>query len=629
MRDQLTRLRRRMKEEGIDAYLVPTTDFHGSEYVNAFFKCREYMSGFTGSAGTLLVMDDGAWLWTDGRYFLQAADQLEGSGIELMKEGEEGVPELEEFLAGTLPEGHCLGFDGRVVSCALARKMAQRYRLRQDVDLVGDVWTDRPALTASEIYPLPEKFTGETMGSKLFRVREAMEDAGADYHLITKLEQVAWLCNLRGQDVENTPVFFAFGLLSRDWARFYVLDEKFGGLKGVCEGAGAAGADMKDAGTCEGAGAAGADAKAAGTCEDAGSAEDAGTCGDADFEVRPYFQIFEDLAKLTEGKILLDEKVVSYAAVSALPDGVEIIDGEDPAERMKAQKNPVEIESTQRIHVRDGAAMAEFIYWLKQNIGKVPMSELSASDYLEGCRRRQEGCYDLSFTTISGYMDHGAIVHYEVSPKSDKELKPEGFLLVDSGGQYDGGTTDITRTIALGPLSEAMRRHYTLVMKSHITLATAQFCEGTTGLALDQLTRQPLLAEGLNYNHGTGHGVGHMLSVHEGPCTISPRGGNSKILENMILSDEPGVYLEGQYGIRLENEVLCVKKACAKDGGVDLLGFEPLTWCPWEREALVKDMLTEAEIQWIDQYHRQVYEKVAPLLDEEVRRWLAEVTAPL
>lgn len=598
MREQLAKLRERMREEGIDAYLIPTTDFHGSEYVNAYFKCREYISGFTGSAGTLLVTDDSARLWTDGRYFLQAASQLDGSGIELMKEGEPGVPTLEAFLEQVLPEGSCLGFDGRVVNCRTARQFEGRYRIRQDVDLAGDVWPDRPSLTASEIYSLPDRVTGETMESKLARVRQAMKENGADFHLITKLEEIAWLCNMRGDDVVNTPVFFAFALLSEKTAKFYVLDERFGGLGCAASKKGGSGAEK----------------------EAAADSDDGMGMG---IEILPYFRIFEDLGKLPGGTILLDEAVVSYAAVTALPRTVSVLNAPDPAEMMKALKNPVEIESTKWAHVKDGAAMAEFICWLKQNVGKLPISEMSAADYLEACRRRQEGCYDISFVTISGYMDNGAIVHYEVTPETDRELRPEGFLLVDSGGQYDGGTTDITRTISLGPLTQIMKEHYTLVMKSHIKLATARFPKGTTGAALDRLTREPLLAHGLNYNHGTGHGVGHMLSVHEGPCTISPKGTKSEILANMIVSDEPGLYLEGQYGIRLENEVLCVEEA---DG---LLALEPLTWCPWEREALVKEMLTEEEIGWIDEYHRGVYEKVAPLLDEETRAWLAAQTAPL
>ncbi|MCI8609028.1 MAG: aminopeptidase P family protein [Firmicutes bacterium] len=581
MREQLNALREKMRERHVDGYLIPTTDFHGSEYVNDYFKCREYISGFTGSAGTLLVLMNDAMLWTDGRYFLQAADQLAGSGIRLMKEGEPETPTLEDALKDALPQGGCLGFDGRVVNFLLGEKLEKNFNLSYDMDLAGQVWEQRPVLKPSKIYPLSDQVTGEGVVSKLKRVRQAMEEEGADYHLITKLEEIAWLTNLRGRDVANTPVFFAFALIEKERARFFVLDERMGGI-----------GDRWDE-TAQGR-----------------------------LEILPYFEIFRALEELPAGRILLDEKVASYAAVKAIPENVRILNEPDPAELMKAVKNPIEIESAKAVHVKDGIAMVEFIHWLKENVGKTRLSELSVSDYLEECRRRN-GAYDLSFVTISGYMEHGAIVHYEVTEDSDKELGPEGFLLVDSGGQYDGGTTDITRTIALGPLSDKMKEHYTLVMKSHIALATARFAKGISGLTLDQLTREPLKAAGLDYKHGTGHGVGHMLSVHEGPCTISLKGENSPILPAMILSDEPGIYLEGQYGIRLENEILCI------EGTDDFCGFEPITWCPWERQAIVKEMLTEEEIAWIDQYHQKVYEILSPGLQDAERQWLKGETAPL
>ncbi|MCI6012557.1 MAG: aminopeptidase P family protein [Firmicutes bacterium] len=590
MREQLNALRREMKAKGIDAYLIPTTDFHGSEYVNEYFTCRKFMSGFTGSAGTLLVTDTWAGLWTDGRYFLQAEAQLAGSGIDLMKEREPGVPAIEDYLSGHLPAGSCLGFDGRVVSCRQAEPFAQRYRLKWNADLVGEIWKDRPPLCAKPIYEIPLSVTGETAESKLHRLRAAMKEAGAQMHLITRMEEIAWLYNLRGSDVENTPVFFSFFLALPEGERLYVLDPDFPH---------SAAASHLPAST----------------------------------EVQPYFQIFEDLKSLPAGKLLLCRDEVSYAMVCDLPGQVEVVDGRDPAEWMKAFKNETEIRCTKAAHLRDGAAMVRFLCWLKQaaaesvragGTGRIgELTEIDAADYLKKCRMAQKGYKDLSFATIAGYGANGAIIHYDPTPETNAPLQPEGFLLVDSGGQYEDGTTDITRTIALGPLTREMKENYTCVLKSHIALATARFPEGTTGAQLDQMTRRPLLEKGLNYNHGTGHGVGHLLSVHEGPNTISPRGEESRILAGMITSDEPGVYLAGQYGIRLENEILCRK---GKDG---MLEFEPLTWCPWEPEAILPEMLTDTETQWLNEYHRQVREKLVPLLDEETASWLEKETAEI
>ncbi len=570
MRQQLIDLRNQMREYDIDAYLVPTTDFHGSEYVNDYFKCRKFISGFTGSAGTLLVTAEKALLWVDGRYFIQAAAQLAGSGIDLMKSGEPGVPEIQEYLESALAPGSCLGFDGRVVDCATGKKFAEKFRLRIDLDLAGKIWADRPAIKPSAIYALPEAVTGETHEAKLSRLRAAMKEKGASFHLMTKLEEIAWLFNLRGDDVANTPVFYAFALITPEDSRLYVMDESFTGQS-----------------------------------------------------VFPYLQIFDDLAQLPEGKILLDENIVSYALAKSLPETVTIVNGTNPAEVMKALKNPVEIACTRNAHIKDGAAMVNFIYWLKTNIGRIPMTEISASDYAENCRRAQEGFFDLSFASIAGYEEHAALPHYFATEESDKTLRPEGFFLLDSGGQYSDGTTDITRTFALGPLTEEMKRHYTLVLRSHIALATASFAAGTTGLELDVAARGPLLEAGLNFNHGTGHGVGHILSVHEGPQKIAPQNSSFPFYPGMISSNEPGVYIEGSHGVRLENEILCVEKP---DGRY---AFETITFCPFDRDAILPELMTEEELSWLNSYHSAVYEKLSPLLEEPQRAWLAEATAEI
>ena len=653
MREQLTALREAMKENGIGAWIVPTTDFHGSEYVNDHFKCREYLSGFTGSAGTLAVTQDAAALWTDGRYFLQAEAQLAGSGIMLMREGTTGVPTLIEWLQSHLlqaaaagqngPSGgaaaagqgetelaaRTVGFDGRIVDLKLGRELAERFPLRWNLDLSGLVWTQRPQLTASRFFALPQEVTGESAVSNLGRIRRAMQEQGADYHLITSLEEIAWIWNLRARDVTHTPVFYAFLLLTPQETRVYLLNESkeaaelfYAALREGADGAASALQDTVSNG-------------------DGNAAKwDRGE----NLRVLPYFAIFEDLKELPPGRLLLDESRVSYGMAASIAKEIKKLVGPDPAMRMKAIKNETEIAATRLAHVRDGAAVVRFLYWLKQRLqaaqtgaGCVPLTaeenadgtlltELSAAARLERERRRM-GAYDLSFDTIAGYGPHGAIVHYESTPETDVPLAPEGFLLVDSGGQYPDGTTDITRTIALGPLTEKMKHCYTAVLRSHIALATAVFDEITTGADLDQMTRGLLQAQGLDYLHGTGHGVGHMLSVHEGPNTISPRGKDSHILPGMITSNEPGVYLTGEFGIRLENEILCREQAADADGR--RFFFETITFCPFEREAILIEELTDAERCWLNDYHRQVRETLTPLLETEVRDWLAAQTAPL
>ena len=699
MREQLTALREAMRENGIGAWIVPTTDFHGSEYVNDYFKCREYLSGFTGSAGTLAVTPDAAALWTDGRYFLQAETQLAGSGITLMREGTAGVPTLVEWLQSHLPQADAagqngqksgaaaagqeesahtartVGFDGRIVDRKLGRQLEERFPLRWDLDLCGLVWPQRPPLTASKLYALPLEVTGESAASKLGRIRRAMQEQGADYHLITSLEEIAWIWNLRAQDVTHTPVFYAFLLLTPQETRVYLLNESEEAAElfraALREGAdGAAGALPDTVSNGDGN---------AAKCDHGGN-----------LRILPYFYIFEDLKELPPGRLLLDESRVSYGMAASIPGRIEKLSGGDPGMLMKAIKNETEIAATRRAHVRDGAAMVRFLFRLKQRLQAVragsdekgaragseanglpagagyakataeedangaALTEMSAAAQLEEERRRA-GAYDLSFDTIAGYGPHGAIVHYESKPETDVPLTPEGFLLVDSGGQYPDGTTDITRTIALGPLTEKMKHCYTAVLRSHIALATAVFDETTTGADLDQMTRGLLQAQGLDYLHGTGHGVGHLLSVHEGPNTISPRGKASHIVPGMITSNEPGVYLTGEFGIRLENEILCREQAagaaertephaadahaaaphaeksaaCGTGASRKRFFFETITFCPFEREAILTEELTDVERCWLNDYHRQVYETLAPLLETDVRDWLAEQTAPL
>ena len=567
MTKQLEELRVQMKKRNIDIYIVPTTDYHGSEYVNDYFKCREYLSGFTGSAGTLAVTQDTAALWTDGRYFLQAEAELSGSGIELMKEGMKGVPTLEEYIEALCRQKRLtIGFDGRVISAGQGSSFEAMADIVWDTDLAGEVWKDRPEIEPSHIYELDISVTGETCRSKLARVRSKMGDS--DFLLVTRLEQIAWLYNLRGDDVEHTPVFFAFALIGNDTDTLYVMDDSF---------------------------------KRQNT--------------------RPYMQIFDDLKSLRGCSISLEKSAASYALVRCLHSSVDITDEANPIELMKAVKNDTEIACTRNAHIRDGAAMVKFLYWIKNNAESRYITEISAADYLEECRR-QQGAYDLSFDTIAGYEEHGAIIHYQATEQTDVQIKPEGFLLVDSGGQYRDGTTDITRTIALRPVTCDRRYAYTAVLKSNIRLAAAKFGYETTGAELDVIARKPLIDRGFDFNHGTGHGVGHMLSVHEGPNTISRRGDKCCMAPGMITSDEPGVYFAGEYGIRLENEILCKEE---KNG----LCFETITLCPFDREAIDVNMLEDDELEFLNRYHGRVYDILKDYLDENEAKWLMKQTEPL
>ena len=568
MRKELIALREKMKAYGFDAYMIPTSDYHQSEYVHDHFKCREFVSGFTGSAGTLIVTMENACLWTDGRYLLQATAQLEGSGIRLMKMGVEGVPTIVEYLEDVLDDDSILAFDGRV--CTPKDIPEGKFNMVTECDLAGDIWSDRPVIKPSKIYSLPVSVTGESHDSKLARLREALADHNADYCILSSLDEIAWLYNLRGDDVKHTPVFFAYALISAEDDRLYVMDES---LK----------------------------TKA--------------------IDIRNYDDFLDDIMILPAGKLLIDKDNTSYAILDSLPGNMEILSCESLVAAMKTIKNEAEIASTKSAHLRDGAAMVEFLCWLKENTD-MQITELDAAAKLEECRRKQDGFNDLSFETISAYGSNGAIVHYSATEETNKALKPEGFYLVDSGGQYEDGTTDITRTVALGPLTDEMKLHYTTVLKSHIALSTAKFEPGTTGAKLDELTRGPLRKIGLDYNHGTGHGVGHLLGCHEGPQSISPRDKTHAILPGMINSDEPGVYIEGEYGIRLENEILCIEKE-------GLYGFEPLTFCPFDKDAILPEHLTDAEREWLNDYHRQVYEKISPLVDEETKKWLKEASRTL
>ena len=592
MREELCRLRGRMQEESVDAYLIMTDDFHGSEYVGDYFKSREYISGFTGSAGTLLVRKDCAGLWTDGRYFLQAETQLAGSGITLFRSGQPGVPDLEDYLAEQLADGQTLGFDGRCVMAGYARKLRERLeqkgvRIRNDLDLVGDIWPDRPALPKEPVWPLAERYAGIGVKDKLAEVRQILHKKKADWFLLASLEDICWLLNVRGNDVACTPVVLSYLMMSRDQVFWYVQREA------VPE---PVQADLQEAGVV----------------------------------LREYGQIYEDVSRLPGGvRLLCDENHVNDALISRIAPDVVVVDGENPTLLLKAVKNPVEVANEKAAHIKDGIAVTRFIYWLKTRVGREEITEMNAASRLEMFRREQEDYLEPSFYPILAYGPHGAIVHYSADETSDVPLEPEGFLLADTGGHYMEGTTDITRTIALGPLTEEQKEMYTTVLKAHIRLADAVFLQGAAGVSLDVLARTPLWERGLDYNHGTGHGVGYLLSVHEGPNSFrfrpsAVRGGDHVMKEGMITSDEPGIYLEGKFGVRLENLLVCAAKQTNSYG--TFLGFEPLTMVPFDRDAILWDALSEKELRWLAAYHQKVYESLAPHLLEEERQWLRETT---
>ena len=587
---RLARLRREMAQRGMDGYVVVTDDFHGSEYVGDYFKARAYLSGFTGSAGTLVVLPDRAALWTDGRYFLQAAEQLTGSTIELMRMGQPGAPAIGAFLAQHLPEGGVLGFDGRTVSSSFAGTLekaleAKHIRFAGGEDLVDTVWPDRPALSDRPVWELTG--CGLSREEKLAKLREKMAAEDAAYLLLTSLTEIAWALNLRGGDVACTPVFLSFLLIGREDAQLCIQPQ-------------AVPADIVEKLTA---------------------------CG---VTLRPYGAIYDLLRALPAGtRFMADSATANYRIMESLSHA-EVLDQPSPAVLMKACKTQEETDGFRAAHIKDGAALCRFLYWLKTRIGEEPMTELSAAARLAAFRAEQPDFLDLSFDTIAGYGPHGAIVHYDPTPETDVPLHPEGLLLVDSGAHYRQGTTDVTRTIALGPVTQEEKRMFTLVLKGHLALAAARFPHGATGENLDVLARLPLWEQGLDYNHGTGHGVGFILSVHEGPQSFrwrSTDGRRIPLEEGMVISNEPGYYEAGKFGIRHENLVL-VRAGETTDYG-QFMYLEPLTMAPFDRDAIDVSLLTEAELAQLNGYHRLVYDTVAPLLPAEEQAWLAAATAPL
>lgn len=591
IQERLQDLRDLMQKEGIDYYLIPTADFHNSEYVSDYFKVRQYFSGFTGSNGSLLVWQEGAGLWTDGRYFIQAEIELSGSGITLFKMGEEKVPTITSYLEEHMQPGMNLGFDGRVVTARDGMKLQQQLEPKQvklfyTKDLGQELWKERPEFPHGLIQVLPTSLAGMGTEEKLQQVREKMTAEQVDALFLTKLDDIMWLLNIRGCDVECNPVAMSYCYVTHQEILVFLSPEAMDHEAMVY-------------------------------------------FGEKSVQVRDYREVGVFLQELPEGKKLwLDTLYCNFTLYSLLKDKMTVVDKKNPTESLKAVKNPGELDHMREIYLKDSVAVTRFIYWLKQTIGKQEITEITAADYLEKMRREIPEFMGLSFPTIAGYNANGAMMHYEATAQKHAVLQPEGLLLVDSGGQYLGGTTDVTRTIALGPLSEEMKQHYTAVAAGMLELSGAVWLQGCSGRNLDILARKPIWELGLDYKCGTGHGVGYMLNVHEGPQSMRWRfqeGQTEAILEEgMDITNEPGIYIEGSHGIRIEN-VLVVQKAQKNDYG-QFLKFETLTWVPLDMQAIIPAQLTESQKSALKTYQSCVYAKISPFLSEEEKHWLRKET---
>jgi Xaa-Pro aminopeptidase len=589
---RIEQLRKVIKDKRITAYMVPTNDFHGSEYVGDYFKTRKYITGFTGSAGTAVITATEARLWTDGRYFIQAAAELEGTNVELMKIGVDGVPTVKEYLESILGSGDVLGFDGRCVDYGYAKELEETFcskdvKVSYAEDLIDEIWEDRPELSKEPVMILDTKYCGKAASEKLAQIREYMAERGADIYILTSLDDIAWLFNIRGADVACNPVVLSYAIVEQTKADLYGSKEAF-------------------------------------------SAAIKGELAKDGVLVKPYNDIYEEVKNIPSDKtVYIDGTKANYAIVKNIPEGVNVIYDTNLTLLPKAIKNPVEVENERIAHIKDGVAVTKFMYWLKKNIGNIDITEISAAEYLEALREQGENYMGPSFEPIVAYGANAAMCHYSASEESNATLKPEGLVLFDTGGQYLEGTTDITRTIALGPCTDEEKKCYTAVLKGHLALAAAKFAYGTRGVNLDYLARGPLWEMGLDYNHGTGHGVGYYLNVHEGPNSfrwkiINGITDSAVLEEGMITSNEPGYYEEGKFGIRTENMVVCVLHKETAYGR--FLKLENLTMVPMDLEAIDFGMMTAEDRARLNEYHKDVYEKIAPYMNEEELAWLKEAT---
>ncbi|MCM1118286.1 MAG: aminopeptidase P family protein [bacterium] len=591
IQQRLAALRQRLRQEGIDYYLIPTADFHNSEYVNAYFAVREYFCGFTGSNGTLVVWQEGAALWTDGRYFIQAERELAGTTVELMRMQQEGVPTIEEFLTQRMEQGQTLGFDGRVLSAGDGLRYEKALKDKEihftyDQDIAGSLWEGRPSLPAGPVTVLPPEVAGSTTQEKLAYVHSAMKKEKADGFLLSKLDDLMWLFNIRGCDVECNPVALSYAYITEKETHLFIQEQ-------------ALDQRVRD------------------------------DLAQKQAQLHPYASVVDFLRALPEGgSVLVDRRQVSYALYKAVSARQRTVEVANPTELLKAIKNPVELANMEKIYLKDSVALTKFIYWVKTNIGKIEITEISAADYLEQLRRAIPEFLDLSFPTISAYGPNAAMMHYGPTPESHAVCKPEGMLLVDSGGQYLGGTTDVTRTIVLGPITEEQKMHYTLVAGAMLQMSAARWLYGCTGRNLDILARQRLWNAGLDYRCGTGHGVGYILNVHEGPQSLRwqyVKGlEETPFEEGMDVTNEPGVYVQDSHGIRIEN--VMVAKNDVKNEYGQFMHFETLTWVPIDRDGIDERYLTEEQRVLLRAYQREVYDRISPYLTREEAAWLWEET---
>lgn len=587
---RINALRSAMAQKGIDIYIIPTADFHHSEYVGDYFKFREYITGFTGSAGTVVFTSEKAGLWTDGRYFIQAEQQLAGSGIELYRSGEPGVPSIEEFLKKELQEGQVLGFDGRTISYEEGisyRQLAEQKHASVNFlqDLASEIWTDRPNLPSEPAFLLEDSYAGENIRSKLTRVRLKMKEYGCDTHILSSLDDIAWLFNIRGNDIAYCPLVLSYAIVYNDSVELFADTSKFSDTL-------------------------------------------LQLFAQQQIILHPYEEIYDTVSQFNKNQtILLDSRIMNYSLYRKIPEFVPVVDRPNPEILMKCIKNDVQVENLKAAHLKDGIAHTRFMYWLKTNSGKFPVTELSASQKLEEFRAMQDEFIGPSFAPISAYGEHGAIVHYSADEESNVELKPGKLFMTDTGGHYLQGSTDITRTVAIGEAGQVGKEHFTLVVRAMLRLANTVFLHGCSGANLDCIAREVFWKKGLNFNHGTGHGVGYLLNIHEGPISFRWKEGKtpSQTFEkNMVITDEPGIYMKDSHGIRIENELL-VTEADRNEYG-QFMKFEVLTLVPIDLDALLPEQMTSEEREQLNNYHQLVYEKISPYLPEAEREWLKYYT---
>ena len=571
--------RKVMKKYKVDAYIVTSSDYHQSEYIDDYFKGREYLSGFTGSAGVLVIFKDEACLWTDGRYHIQAEKQLKGSEVKLFKQGNLGVPTYKEYIISKLAENSKIGIDAKILLSSDINEILSKKKYKiVDFDLLAEIWDKRKKLPDGKIFILEDKYTGKTYKEKVKEIREILKEKGADYNIISSLDDIAWIYNFRGDDVQHNPVALSFTVISEKKASLYIDKNKL-------------------------------------------NEEAKKYFKDNKVEVKGYFEFFEDIKKL-KGNILVDFNKISYAIYEAITKN-ELINSMNPSTYLKAHKNEIEIANTKDIHIQDGVAIVKFMYWLKNNYKKENITEFSAEEKINSLREKIEGYIDLSFSTISAFGKNAAMMHYSAPEKNSTKIE-DGVYLLDSGGTYLKGTTDITRTFFLGKVGKQEKTDNTLVLKGMLALSRAKFLFGATGTNLDVLARQFLWNVGIDYKCGTGHGVGHILNVHEGPHGIRFQYNPQRLEVGMIVTNEPGAYIEGSHGIRIENELL-VKEACETEHG-KFLEFETITYAPIDLDGIVKTLLTKEEKQQLNEYHSEVYKKLSPYLNKKEKEFLKEYT---